>query len=105
MAARAGSKPPTKAQSLALIAEKSGLTKAQVASVFDALDEVLSDSLRRHKQYTLPGLGIKVAVVHKKAVPARPGRNPATGEMMTFKAKPAQNVVKVRALKALKDKA
>jgi nucleoid DNA-binding protein len=46
---------------------------------------------------------MKVTVVRKPATKARKGTNPFTGEEMTFKAKPARNVVKVRALKALKD--
>ena len=37
------------------------------------------------------------------ATKARRGVNPFTGENMIFKAKPARNVVKVTALKALKD--
>jgi nucleoid DNA-binding protein len=41
--------------------------------------------------------------VHKPAVKARRGTNPFTGEEMMFKAKPARNVIKVGALKALKD--
>ena len=52
--------------------------------------------------FTVPGL-MKVTVVRKPATKARKGTNPFTGEEMTFKAKPARNVVKVRALKALKD--
>ena len=46
---------------------------------------------------------IKVRVVKKPATRARKGTNPYTGEEMMFKAKPARNVVKVTALKALKD--
>jgi nucleoid DNA-binding protein len=105
MASRAkGNKPPTKAQTTALMAGKSGLTKAQVTSVMTALEEAIQESLRRHKEFNLFGM-LKVTIAHKKARPARPGRNPATGEMMTFKAKPAHDVVKVRVLKRLKDMA
>ena len=52
--------------------------------------------------YTVPGL-MKIKVVRKPATKARKGVNPFTGEAMTFKAKPARNVVKVLPLKALKD--
>jgi nucleoid DNA-binding protein len=41
--------------------------------------------------------------VHKPATKARKGINPFTGEETMFKAKPARNVVKVRALKGVKD--
>jgi hypothetical protein len=46
---------------------------------------------------------MKIRRVHKPAVKARRGTNPFTGEEMMFKAKPARNVIKVGALKALKD--
>ena len=95
-------KAPTKAQVISAIADKASLTKKQVGEVMNALEEVMAASLRRHKQFAIPGL-IKITVAHKKATKARPGRNPFTGEQMMFKAKPARDVVKVRALKRLKD--
>jgi hypothetical protein len=45
---------------------------------------------------------MRIKVVRKPATKAREGKNPFTGEMMMFKAKPARNVVKVSAMKALK---
>lgn len=94
----------SKAQVVAALAEKSGLTKVQVTAVFEALDSAVMDGLRRDQVFTIPGL-VKISVVRKKATPARPGRNPFTGEAITISAKPAQNVVRVRALKHLKDMA
>ena len=41
--------------------------------------------------------------VKKKAVPARKGINPFTGQEQMFKAKPARTVIKVRPLKKMKD--
>ena len=52
--------------------------------------------------FNLPGL-LKIVRVHKPATKARKGINPFTREPMMFKAKPARNMVRVRALKALKD--
>ena len=52
--------------------------------------------------FTVPGL-LKLRVVKKPARKARKGTNPFTGEEMMFKAKPATKVVKVSALKGLKD--
>jgi nucleoid DNA-binding protein len=52
--------------------------------------------------FTLPGI-VKFRVIKKPATKARKGVNPFTGEPMTFKAKPARNVIKVRLLKNLKD--
>jgi nucleoid DNA-binding protein len=62
----------------------------------------MAQSLRTHKQFTINGL-IKVVIVHKAATKSRPGRNPFTKEAITIKAKPAHDVVRVRALKRLKD--
>ena len=45
----------------------------------------------------------QVKVVRKEAQPEREGKHPFTGEMTVFKAKPAKNLVKVTALKKLKD--
>ncbi len=46
---------------------------------------------------------MKIVKTHKPRRAARKGINPFTGEEAVFKAKPAHNVVKVRALKNLKD--
>lgn len=102
MAARAN-KPPTKAQTMSALADKTGLTKAQVNSVFDSLEELIGENLKRHGEFKISNW-IKISVAHKKATKARPGRNPFTGESIMIKAKPAHDVVRVRALKALKDK-
>ena len=53
-------------------------------------------------EFVLPGL-LKITTVRKPAVKARKGINPFTKEEVMFKAKPATTVVKVRALKKLKD--
>jgi nucleoid DNA-binding protein len=103
-AAKAVKKPTTKAETYTYIAEKTGLTKKDVGAVFDSLSSLVKRDLRRTGPgvYTRPGL-MKIKVVRKPATKARKGTNPFTGEAMTFKAKPARNVVKVLALKALKD--
>ena len=46
---------------------------------------------------------MKLVVVRKPAVKAHKGINRFTGEEVMFKAKPARNVVKIRALKSLKE--
>ncbi|MFW7377629.1 MAG: HU family DNA-binding protein [Oligoflexus sp.] len=98
------SKARTKSQILLAISERTGLSKRDVNGVFDTLSELIGNDLRKGPgSFTVPGL-MKVVVVRKPAVKARKGVNPFTGEEMTFKAKPARNVVKVRPLKGLKDK-
>jgi DNA-binding protein HU-beta len=50
----------------------------------------------------MPGL-LRLYVVDKPATPAHEGINPFTREPMTYKARAAKKVIKVRPLKALKD--
>ena len=102
--APAAAKAMSKSEILAGITEATGLTRKQVASVFDAMAAQMKKSLGRKGPgaYTVPGL-MKVMVVRKPATKARKGINPFTGEETVFKAKPARNVVKIRPLKSLKD--
>jgi len=103
--AKAPKKPPTKTQILTSLADATGLTKKDVAAVFDALAGEIKKNLapRGPGSFTIPGL-IKI---EKKKVPARPAqknwRNPFTGEIQERPAKPATTKVRVRALKTLKD--
>lgn len=88
------------------IAEQTELSRKQVVSVFETLNAILAADLSKRgpKVALIPGLA-KVVVQHKPATKARKGINPFTGEEAMFKAKPARSVVKVRALKSLKDMA
>jgi nucleoid DNA-binding protein len=99
-----GTKPATKTEFYASLAEKTGLSKKQVSSVFDAFFELHGKELGKKGPgiLTVPGL-YKIKVVHKPATKARPGFNPATKQPITIKAKPARKVIKVQPLKALKD--
>ncbi len=94
----------TKSQIMVSIAETTGLTKKQVASVTEAYDELIERSLRKRGigEFTIPGM-MKITTAKKPAKRARKGINPFTGEEQMFKAKPASIVVKVRALKKMKD--
>ncbi len=98
----AGKKPPTKSEMLNALAETTGLKRKEVGAVFDNLGDVIQKSLKGAGSFTLPGL-VKIRVVRKPATKARKGTNPFTGQEMMFKAKPARNVVKATALKALKE--
>jgi nucleoid DNA-binding protein len=102
--AKATTKPPSKTEIYASIAETTGLTKRDVSAVFDALNDQIKKALSRggSKTFALPGL-CKVVVQHKPATKERKGVNPFTKEETVFKAKPARNVVKIRPLKKLKD--
>ncbi|HVR73619.1 MAG TPA: HU family DNA-binding protein [Planctomycetota bacterium] len=102
-AATGAKKPMTKSEVYASIAEKSELSRKQVASVFEALTGLISNSLGKKGAgiFTVPGL-LKLKVVRKPATKEREGTNPFTGEKTIFKAKPARNVVKAQPLKNLK---
>ncbi len=89
-----------------LIAEHTELSRKQVAAVFDTLGRVMAVDLAKPgdgkpKVFVVPGM-MKVQSVYKPAQKAREGKNPFTGEMQMFKAKPARTVIKIRPLKALK---
>lgn len=95
--------PFTKSQILGSIADDTGVAKKDVAAVFGSLESIIHGHVRKRGAgiFTLPGL-LKIKVVRKPATKARKGINPFTGEETMFKAKPARNVAKVQALKALK---
>jgi nucleoid DNA-binding protein len=96
----------TKTQILSAIAEDTGLSRKEVTEVFTSLNSLVTRHLQRRGsgEITIPDTGIKVRRVMKPRTKARMGRNPATGESIKIAAKPAKTVVKLTALKALKDK-
>ncbi len=95
----------TKTQIIAALAETTDLTKKDIANVFGALGDMIEAHMKRRGsgEFTIPDTGVKIRRVRKPARKARMGRNPATGEEMKIAAKPASTVVRVTALKALKD--
>ncbi len=96
----------TKTQILTTIAEDTGLSRKQIADVFASLNNLVTRHVQKRGsgEFTIPDVGIKIRRVKKPRTKARTGRNPATGETIQIAAKPATTVVKVTALKALKDK-
>jgi nucleoid DNA-binding protein len=97
-------RPPTKSAMFQELAAKTGLTKKQIASVFDALTEFIHHHLSKKGAgvVTLPGL-LKIRRVEKPATKARQGINPRTGEPITIPAKPKTTTVRARPLRALKE--
>ena len=98
----------TKSQLYAHISEDTGLARKEVASVFESLGDVIEGHVKSRGagQFKIPGL-MKIKINKKPATKARKNvPNPfRPGELMDVKAKPARKVVKVLALKALKDMA
>jgi len=86
----------TKSQLLNVLADKTSLTKKQVAMFLDALAELAYSNVKSNGEFTVPGIGKLV----KKHRAARMGRNPATGATIKI---PAKTVVKFRVAKAAKD--
>ena len=104
-AEKAEKKPMTKSQIIAELAEKTSLQKKDIAAVMDQLTEMIRKNISAKGTgvFTFPGL-VKIERKRKEKVPAKKGvLNRFTGELYDRPAKPAHNVVKVRALKALKD--
>jgi nucleoid DNA-binding protein len=99
---KSSKKPTTKSEILSHVADKTGLKRKDVGAVFDELATLIKRDLKGVGLFNVVGL-MKIKVVHKPAQPARKGINPFTKEEVMFKAKPARNVVKVLALKSLKD--
>ena len=96
--------PMTKSEIINEIVKNTDLNKKQVLSVIDELTILIERHIKKRSagKFSLPGL-MKIQVKRKPATKARKGINPFTGEKMTFKAKPARNVVKVYPLKKIKD--
>jgi len=94
----------SKGQFMAAVAEKSGLSKKQANAALDAITKVVTSELGKKGpgEVILPGL-LRLSVVNKPATREHEGINPFTKEPMTYKAKAARKVVKIRALKALTD--
>jgi nucleoid DNA-binding protein len=103
----AKAKPATKTAMYQALADATGLTKKQVTSVFDELAKLIKKEVGKKGPGVValpPGL-VKIKRVFKPATKARQGRNPATGEPMMIKAKPARTVIKAQPLKSLKEMA
>lgn len=86
----------TKAQIVNALAEKTGLSKKEVNTFFEELNDMAYKEVKKNGEFTLPGFGKLVKTKRK----ARKGRNPATGEEIDI---PAKTVVKFRLSKAAKD--
>ena len=93
-----------KSQFVATLAEQSGLDKKQATAALDTINTIVAQELGKNGpgEILIPGL-LKLNIVEKPATPKHEGINPFTKEPMTYKAKPARKVIKVRTLKALKD--
>ena len=98
-------KPRTKTQIMAGISDDTGLSRKEVAAVFDSMASMIKKDLgnRGPGSFTVPGL----MKVKKKTIKRRPARKnvwlPLMQEFRDLPAKAARKAVKVTPLKALKD--
>ena len=94
----------SKSQFVATLAEKSGITKKQAVAALDSMNAIIAQQLGKKgpSEFVIPGL-LKLVVVDKPATPQHEGFNPFTKLPMTYQAKPARKVIKVRPLQALKN--
>ena len=88
--------PKTKVQIIRALADKTGLTQAQVASVLEQLAELAYVGAKQPGGFPVPGFG-KVSMKQRKA---RTGFNPKTQAKIQI---PAKTVVKFRLSKVAKD--
>ena len=84
----------TKSATYAHLAQKTNLTKKQIAEFFDAVLALANKEAKNG--FVVPGFG-KLVLANRKA---RMGRNPQTGEPIKI---PAKRVCKFRLAKSLKD--
>ena len=99
------SESQTKAQILDHLAERTGISKKDVQALFVATYALMQAHLtaKGSGQFVLPELGIKIKRHLRPATKERQGRNPFTGESIMIKAKPECKVVKLQAMKKLKE--
>jgi DNA-binding protein HU-beta len=84
----------TKSATFAHLAQKSNLSRKQVAELFDELLKLATKEAKNG--FVVPGFG-KLVLANRKA---RMGRNPQTGEPIKI---PAKRVCKFRLAKSVKD--
>ena len=89
-------KPMTKTQLVAAVAEAMGGDRKTAGAAIEALASVVTAEVARGGAVTLPGIG----KVMCRSRPERTVRNPATGATMT---KPADRQVKISIARALTD--
>lgn len=95
----------TKSAILAAIAEETGLSRKDVGGVFASLSNLVQRHMKKKGsgEFSIPDVGVKIRRVRKPATKARKMISPFTGEEITVKAKPAREVVKITALRSLKE--
>jgi nucleoid DNA-binding protein len=91
----------TQTELIGELAEETGWTKGDVKRFLEALETVIGNNVK--EGWRVKVAGIQVEPKLRAATKKRPGRNPATGEEIMIKAKPASVVLRTKAVKPLTD--
>lgn len=86
----------SKQEFITRLADTASVSEAQTKAVIDALAPVVTGALKVGEAVQIPGIGTLEATYREE----REGRNPSTGEAMTFSAK---YVPKFKAVGSLKE--
>lgn len=86
----------TKAQFVAKLAEKTGLSKKDVDGLIGEMVQMIQGQVKKGEDVKIPGLG----TWRKRRTKARMGRNPQTGAAIKI---PARTKVRFTVAKAFKD--
>ena len=92
----------TQTQLASALAERVEMSKADAKYILDAFEEIVLEQLAQAEKVRIGKL-VQLTVRLKPATKARKGRNPATGEEITIKAKPASVDVRARPLAGAKE--
>ncbi len=77
------------------------MTEREASHMIDMTFDGIKTNLKREKRYSQPGFGT-FRLKHRKAKPARMGRNPFSGEPVRIKARPAMKIVRFSPAKSMK---
>lgn len=102
---KSNKKPLTQAEIIQELALETGIPKSRVKDLMQVLATSAARELKKGSgSFVIPELGVKLSMQRVAARKSRQGRNPATGESITIKAKPAHNKAKARVLKKMNDR-
>lgn len=93
----------TQTELVAELAERTGWSKSDVKHLLAELEETIHENLKACVRTKVAGVTIYPHLRPKQK--ARVGRNPATGDEVKIKAKPASSVVKAKVDSKLKEHA
>lgn len=92
----------SRTQLIAELSERTGFTKTDCKSMVENFEDIIISSVCEGENVSLSGFA-KFARKSTPAKPARDGRNPATGETIRLKPKPASVKATITPLKFFKD--